>query len=83
MLRLAASLQGCGGRGRGGLLAPLMRNDKEMKGFFVSGAIRIAAQRFRAGFGAFTFIGWIVSPRTSMATNVSIRASLVSGFLAL
>jgi hypothetical protein len=62
MLRLAASLQGCGGRGRGGLLAPKLRNDKEMKGFFVSGAIRITAQLFRARFWAFAFIGWIVSP---------------------
>src|SRR6516162_4976971 len=30
-LKPAASLQGCGGRGRGGLLAPKGGNDKEMK----------------------------------------------------
>jgi hypothetical protein len=30
----AASLQGCGGCGRGGVLAPKAGNDKEMKGFF-------------------------------------------------
>src|SRR6202035_4309991 len=30
----AASLQGCGGCGRGGVLAPKPQNDKEMRGFF-------------------------------------------------
>jgi len=34
MHHATAGLQGCGGRGRGGLLAPLMRIDKEMKGIF-------------------------------------------------
>jgi hypothetical protein len=29
MVQSAASLQGCGGRGRGGLLAAKRRNDKE------------------------------------------------------
>jgi hypothetical protein len=32
--RPTASLQGCGGCGRGGLLASKGQNDKEMKGFF-------------------------------------------------
>ena len=36
MLRPPASLQGCGGRERGGLLAPKRQIDKEMKGFFAS-----------------------------------------------
>jgi hypothetical protein len=35
LLRATASLQGCGGRGRGGLLAAKLRNDKEMKGIFL------------------------------------------------
>src|ERR1019366_7078264 len=33
-LHSTASLQGCGGCGRGGVLAPKGRNDKEMRGFF-------------------------------------------------
>ena len=76
----AASLQGCGGRERGGLLAPKGANDKEMQGFFVPPTV---PGYFLTRLGALAFCGWIVSPLASIATNFAILAARVSAFLAL
>jgi hypothetical protein len=48
-LDAAASLQGCGGCERGGVLAPKGRNDKEMRGVFLRFAEQRPSQPVMAG----------------------------------
>jgi hypothetical protein len=81
-----ASLQGCGGCGRGGVLAPKGQNDKEMKRYFWAATVRgyrLASIISAPAFQRLGFFGWMVSPAASIVTNFSILAARVSGFLAL